>query len=97
MARTRANYYASTVQPRLVIQGLLKCPRTLNLLLRLQAGAQTSTQLCGNCSRALSQLRKLCHLNLVRSYQIGNTVRYRACNWPPYVHAALHNGEQQAA
>jgi len=88
MARARYNYFASNNQPKLVINSLLKSPKTQALLLRLSAKPLTLKQTVV-ADGDLAILRKLQKVNIVRSYTIGGVTRYRLRKLPPYVREAL--------
>lgn len=97
MSRTRATYFASNNQPRLVVERLLTLPHTLRLLHHLRAGGHSAAELDATDGEARTRLRQLCRVNLVTAYQIGEQWRYRRRRLPPYVTQALRSLDVAAA
>ena len=88
MAATQHLYYAPDHQPALVVETLLSDATALGLLRRLRGRSLTLEQLDLD-ARETRTLRRLRHVNLVLSYEIGGVVKYRAHRYPPVVRAAL--------
>ena len=88
MAATQHLHYASNHQPSVLIDALLRQPEAVALLRRFSGKSFTLPELALS-EREVALLRRLRHVNLITSYEIGGVVRYRAHRFPPAVTLAL--------